>query len=269
MSNRTASLRASVAAVAAALAATAAALDPKQFVAGWPIEAPADAEVFDVPLTAEVYAAADEHRAARGARCQRRAAVVLSPRPAAGRADRAARRARSVAAVRRRRGGAPERRCHDERGAARRSRSRPARRARPRSSGFVLDARAVETAPVALELDWRALPQPFLLDVGIEQSTDLTNWRSVGASVRRGARDRRRRGAARARAGARERRRLLPRHVARRRRRLAPAARDARQRRGRARRRRRASACRRSPRARGPRTRPPTRCTSTPAARCP
>src|SRR5262245_8258675 len=51
-------LRVSVAAVGLALAATAAALDPQDFVAGWPIEAPAGAEVFDVPLTAEVYAAA-------------------------------------------------------------------------------------------------------------------------------------------------------------------------------------------------------------------
>ena len=52
-------LRAAFAAAGTALAATAAALDPQQFVAGWPIEIPAEAEVFDVPLTAEVYAAAD------------------------------------------------------------------------------------------------------------------------------------------------------------------------------------------------------------------
>ena len=47
-------------------------------------------------------------------------------------------------------------------------------------TGFVLDARAVTTAPIALDLDWRALPQPFLLEVSVEQSTDLTNWRGIG-----------------------------------------------------------------------------------------
>src|SRR5687767_119219 len=51
-------MRASLAAAGAALAATAAALDPQLFVAGWSVDAPAGAEVFDVPLTAEVYAAA-------------------------------------------------------------------------------------------------------------------------------------------------------------------------------------------------------------------
>ena len=59
MNNRSAGVRASIAAVAAALAATAAALDPLEFVAGWAIEAPAEAKVFDVPLTAEVYATAN------------------------------------------------------------------------------------------------------------------------------------------------------------------------------------------------------------------
>ena len=57
MSKREMLLRASAAAAAAAFAAAAMALDPLAFVAGWPIEAPADAKVFDVPLTAEVYAA--------------------------------------------------------------------------------------------------------------------------------------------------------------------------------------------------------------------
>ena len=59
MPNRNLRLRACVLAVSAAcVTATAAALDPQQFVAGWPIDVTADAEVFDVPLTAEVYAAA-------------------------------------------------------------------------------------------------------------------------------------------------------------------------------------------------------------------
>ena len=58
MSKVSTSTRAAAAAVGVALAATAAALDPQQFVAGWPIEVPSGAEVFDVPLTADVYAAA-------------------------------------------------------------------------------------------------------------------------------------------------------------------------------------------------------------------
>jgi hypothetical protein len=49
-----------------------------------------------------------------------------------------------------------------------------------RVTGFVLDARAVEEVPRRLELEWRALPQPFLLEVNVEQSADLDVWRSVG-----------------------------------------------------------------------------------------
>ena len=228
MSNRTTLLRASVAAVGAALAATAAALDPRDFVAGWPIEAPAGAEVFDVPLTAEVYAAADEHRAARGARCQRRAAIVLPPRPAAGAADRAARRARGVAAVRRRRDERAERRRHDERGRhvghrhARRGelardhrlRARCARRrGGPRRARARL-ARAAAAVPARRRR--RAEHGPH----GLAQRR---------TSVGRGALGRRRRGAARARARARRSRRLSARHAEPRSCGLAPAARDARQ----------------------------------------
>jgi hypothetical protein len=47
-------------------------------------------------------------------------------------------------------------------------------------SAFVVDARAVERASTAVELEWRALPQPFLLVVRVEQSDDLTSWRPVG-----------------------------------------------------------------------------------------
>ena len=203
MSKRSTLLRASVAVAGAALAATAAALDPQQFVAGWPIEAPAGAEVFDVPLTAEVYAAASsiEQLAVLDANGEPQSFFRRGVAPA--RADRAARRARGVAAVRRRHGAAPSVGVTtSERGTS--VTVTPGASGAPAITGFVLDARAVEAAPVALELDWRALPQPFLLDVGVEQSTDLTNWRSVGAGVRRRARDRRRRGAARARARARE-----------------------------------------------------------------
>jgi uncharacterized protein DUF3999 len=184
MSKRSASLRASVACVAAALAATAAALDPLEFVAGWPIETPADAEVFDVPLTAEVYAAAESIRqiaildlngepqpffrrvpATPSAPTERRVVLEASPlyvggataAPSVGVTTGPA--GTSVTVV-------------------------PGSASSPAITGFVLDARAVDTAPVALELDWRELPQPFLLDVAVEQSTDLTSWSNVGrASV--------------------------------------------------------------------------------------
>jgi hypothetical protein len=183
MSTRSLSLRAAAAIAAATLAAAAYALDPQQFVAGWPIEAPANAEVFDVPLTAEVYGALDgidqlaildangEPQAffRRGqppaARAERRVVLEASPLFVAGSA------ATPNVGVTTGPGGTSVTVTPGEPGSA-------------AIAGFVLDARAVETAPVALELDWRALPQPFLLDVAVEQSTDLTNWRSVGrASV--------------------------------------------------------------------------------------
>jgi hypothetical protein len=181
MRTRTALLRASVAAVGAAVAAAAAALDPNEFVAGWPIEAPAAAEVFDVPLTAEIYAAAEsiEQLAIldvngepqsffrRGlpplAPTEQRVVLEASPlyvggaasAPSVGVATSAAGTSVTVT---------------------------PGAASSAAIVGFVLDARAVDAAPVALELDWRALPQPFLLDVAVEQSTDLTNWRRVGAA---------------------------------------------------------------------------------------
>jgi hypothetical protein len=171
------------AAAAAALAATAAALDPQLFVAGWPIEAPSEAEVFDVPLAADVYAAASGldqlaildangepqafFRRMRAPTAPVEEGIVLEASPLyAGGAAGAPRvgvatgdRGTSVTVT-------------------------PGAAGTPAIAGFVLDARDVETAPVALDLDWQALPQPFLLDVSIEQSTDLTSWRSVGrASV--------------------------------------------------------------------------------------
>jgi hypothetical protein len=184
MSKRSALSRASAACVAAVLAATAAALDPLEFVAGWPIEAPAGAEIFDVQLTTEVYAAADSIEqiavldangepqsffrrgpAATSEPTERRVVLEASPLYVSGGA-----RAPSVGVTT---------------GPAGTSVTvTPGPASSSPIAGFVLDARAVDEAPVALELDWRALPQPFLLDVGVEQSGDLTNWRSVGrASV--------------------------------------------------------------------------------------
>ena len=179
----TALLRASAACIGAALSATAAALDPLEFVAGWPIEAPANAEIFDVQLTPEVYAADGIDQVAildangepqsffrRGPATpneptERRVVLEASPLYVNGAA------------------GAP--RVGVTTGPAGTSVTvMPGSATSSPIAGFVLDARAVDAAPVALELDWRALPQPFLLDVSVEQSTDLTSWSGVGrASV--------------------------------------------------------------------------------------
>ena len=184
MSKTAALLRASAACAGAALAATAAALDPLEFVAGWPIEAPAGAEVFDVQLTPEIYAAADgleqlavldssgepqsffrRGPAAASAPTERRVVLEASPlyvssagaAPSVGVTTGPAGTSVTVS---------------------------PGSASSAPIVGFALDARAVDAAPAALELEWRELPQPFLLDVAVEQSADLTHWRSVGrASV--------------------------------------------------------------------------------------
>ena len=183
MSKVSTSARAAAAAVGVALAATAAALDPQQFVAGWPIEVPSGAEVFDVPLTADVYAAASsfDQLAVLDANGEPQAFFRRTPPPAMPVEqgvvlDASPLYAGGTAA------GPNVGVTTSERGTA--VTVTPGASGSPAVIGFVLDARALDLAPIALDLDWRALPQPFLLDVAIEQSTDLTNWRSVGrASV--------------------------------------------------------------------------------------
>ena len=183
MSMRSLSLRATAVIAGAALAAAAEALDPLEFVAGWPIEAPANAEVFDVPLTAEVYAALDslEQLAILDANGEPQSFFRRGEPPAAPTERRVVLEASPLFVG----GSAGAPSVGVTAGPAGTSVTvTPVEPGSPAIAGFVLDARAVETAPVALDLDWRALPQPFLLDVAVEQSTDLTNWRSIGrASV--------------------------------------------------------------------------------------
>jgi len=183
MSKPSALLRASVAAVGAALAATAAALDPLEFVAGWPIEAPAGAEIFDVPLTADVYAAAQsiQQIAVLDANGEPQPFFLSGPPSNASTERRVVLEASPLYAGNPT--AAPSVGVTTGPGATS-VRVTPGSAGSVAITGFVLDARAVDSAPFALELDWRALPQPFLLDVAVEQSTDLTSWRSVGrASV--------------------------------------------------------------------------------------
>ena len=173
----------SAAAAAVTAAATAAALEPVQFMAGWPIEAPDGAEIFDVPLTADVYAAAEslEQLAVLDANGEPQAFFRLRPQPEPPGEQRVVLEASPLYAD----GAGAAARIGvttDERRTA--VTVTPGAASEPAVTGFVLDARAAVDVPVALELDWRALPQPFLQDVAIEQSADLTNWRSIGrASV--------------------------------------------------------------------------------------
>jgi hypothetical protein len=139
-------------------------------------------EVFDVPLSAQIYAEAGVEQLAvldaQGApmpffrptvppaeSLEQRVMLEASPLYARDEADRTAVGVTS-----------------DERGTA--VTVTPGAADGPALTGFVLDARAVRSVPTALELDWRRLPQPFLLDVEVEQSQDLTVWRTIGrASV--------------------------------------------------------------------------------------
>jgi hypothetical protein len=171
-------------ATSVAFGAAAATLDPEQFEVGWPLEVPAGEKIFDVPLTPEVYAHAPTSsqlavldangntlpffRASPPAPSATEQRVTLDASPlyandtSGAIAQLELTTAGGDASVRVTRGGDPA----------------------SQIVAFAVDARAVETRPVALELDWRVQPQPFLLDVRIEQSRTLTDWRPVGrASV--------------------------------------------------------------------------------------
>ena len=183
MSNVGTLAKASVLAAGVALAATAAALDPLQFVAGWPIEPPGEAGVFDVPLAAEVYAAASgvEQLAVLDANGEPQPFFRRTPAPAPLAEQGVVLEASPLYA-----GGAGAAPSVDVATSARGTSVTvtPPAADSAAITGFVLDARALDIAPIALDLDWQALPQPFLLDVTIEQSADLTRWRNVGrASV--------------------------------------------------------------------------------------
>lgn len=168
--------RASLAALAAA--APAAALELDQFAVGWPLEVPETPGFYDIPLTLEMYQSAGEieqlavldfsgwpmsfYRASvpRVARSARRAELAASPVYAARQdgTDLTVETASNAASVTVTRDG----------------------EAAPEVVAFVLDARAAEAAASALELEWRPHPQPFLMEVRIEQSQTLDDWRTVG-----------------------------------------------------------------------------------------
>src|ERR1044071_3242787 len=179
-SHRFARAAALVAGFAVGVAAHAA-LDPNAFEVGWPIDFAQQGGYFDVALTQDVYrhaptigelAVLDSRNEPMPfyrvpvdppSRGEQRVTLGVSPvyvsQPGAGLAQLNVStddRRTSVAITR-----SPDVSSTDV-------------------SAFIVDARAVERATRAVELEWRALPQPFLLDVRVEQSDDLTNWRPVG-----------------------------------------------------------------------------------------
>jgi hypothetical protein len=172
------------AALAAGLAmgaAAHAALDPGRFEVGWPLEVPAPGDYFDIPLTQDVYRHAPtlEQLAVLDSRNEPMPFYRVAVDPPAGGEQRVA---LGVSPVYVSQTGAPlaELRVSADDRRTNVTVTRPADGARTNVAAFVVDARAVERAPTAVELTWRTLPQPFLLDVRIEQSDDLTTWRAVG-----------------------------------------------------------------------------------------
>lgn len=160
---------------------TAAALRPEQFVSGWPLEITGDARIVDVPLTLDVYrrAASDDdiavldadgrpmpfYRVVQSSTAIEQG-VMLEASPVYAAQDSSAVAQLSLEAADRRTNVTLT--------------QPPAGAAQTEIVAFIVDARAFGDAPVALDLDWRAIWQPFLADVQIEQSTTLTDWQTVG-----------------------------------------------------------------------------------------
>ncbi|HEX5046344.1 MAG TPA: DUF3999 family protein [Gammaproteobacteria bacterium] len=171
---------AALAAGLAVAAAAHAALDPNAFEVGWPLEVPAQGGYFDIPLAQDVYrhAPALEQLAVLDARNEPMPfyRVPVDP-PSAG--EQRVTLGVSPLYVWQPGAGAEVSVSTDDRRTSV-AITRPADGPRTDVAAFVVDARAVERAPTAVELEWRPLPQPFLLDVRVEQSDDLTSWRFVG-----------------------------------------------------------------------------------------
>jgi hypothetical protein len=180
-------VRAALAAVLGTAAATCAAqatLDPEQFVVGWSLEVPVPG-FFDIPLSLDVYAHMPSieqlavldsngapmpfYRLGSPAReaGERRDILDASPLYAVQAGD--ARAELSIATGERRASVAV---------------TQPAQSPESEVVAFIVDARGVDAGPFAIDFEWRAAPQPFLIDVRIEHSSTLTDWRPVGrASV--------------------------------------------------------------------------------------
>jgi len=161
-----------------------AAVDRNAFVAGWPIELSANGTFFDVPLTEEIYrrgrsldelAVLDQsdqpmpfYRVEVSSPVIEEERTTLSVSPIYVREDDGGGADISVATddgrtdvtVTRTDDDAPELEV----------------------AAFIVDARNVESIPLAIELEWRGLDRPFLMSVSVEHSESLTGWRRVGRS---------------------------------------------------------------------------------------
>ena len=158
--------------------AAGAALTPEQFVVGWLLELPEAEGFYDLPLTLDVYRQAPsiEQVAILDALGETMPFYVVTP-PAPSASERRVTLAAS-----------PLHALADRDAIAELSVATENRRtdltvtqapAEADIVAFVIDARSVELAPFAIDLDWRVLPQPFLMEVRIEQSRSLTDWRTV------------------------------------------------------------------------------------------
>lgn len=157
------------------------ALTLEQFVAGWPIELRGNEAFYEVPLTSEQYAYAGtlDHLAildATGDPMPFYRAETASPDPTDLRVRL------GVSPVYRALDRDPQTQfdvdSNDLR--ARISVAAPREGTVPEIVAYVADARDVEQTITAIELDWQALDRPFLLNVRIEHSQNLTDWRTVG-----------------------------------------------------------------------------------------
>jgi hypothetical protein len=173
-----------LAVTAAAGACTARAeLAPGQFAVGWPLELPAEQAFFDIPLTLDVYANAPsiEQIAVLDAAGEPMPFYRVRQEPPAASEHRVTLDVSPVYAESDE-GVSADLRVTDRSGRTSVTVTQPAEASA--ITAFIVDARGVAMAPTAMELDWRTQQQPFLLDVLVEQSVTLADWRLVGrASV--------------------------------------------------------------------------------------
>ncbi|HET7130931.1 MAG TPA: DUF3999 family protein, partial [Gammaproteobacteria bacterium] len=135
-------------------AAAAAALDPSRFEVGWPLETPANDRYFDVPLTAEVYRHAPtlEQLAVLDARNEPMPFYRVAVDPPAAGEQRVVLGASPVYASQAD-GSLAQLSVSSGNGRTALTVTRPADGAQTDVSAFVVDARNVERAPTAIELD--------------------------------------------------------------------------------------------------------------------
>ena len=159
----------------------AAGLAPEQFAVGWPLEVPEEPGFFDIPLTLQMYQDAR--------RLEELAVLDLGGEPmsfyrvnapAPARAERRTELAVSPVHATQSRGGDIQVEIDERRPRSSVTVTRSGEAAEAAITAFIVDARATSTAPSAIELQWRRLPQPFLMEVRIEQSQTLSDWRPVG-----------------------------------------------------------------------------------------